>query len=85
VADASAGREDSLLDSGGVSLPQPDVLAELTTLLHDALVDDPRPLPRGSRGANETGYVRPGFRPELDALRDSARKGREWVAGLEQR
>jgi DNA mismatch repair protein MutS len=85
VAEASARREDSLLDGGSVSLPQPDVLADLTQLLHEALVDDPRPLPRGSRGANETGYVRPGFRPELDALRDSARKGREWVAGLEQR
>jgi DNA mismatch repair protein MutS len=85
VAEASAGREDSLPPSGSVSLPQPDVLAELTTLLHEALVDYPRPLPRGSRGANETGYVRPGFRPELDALRDNARKGREWVATLEQR
>jgi DNA mismatch repair protein MutS len=42
-------------------------------------------VPRGSRGANETGYIRAGFRPELDALRDSARKGREWIAGLELR
>jgi DNA mismatch repair protein MutS len=85
VAAAAAEREDALVDSGGTKLAQPEVLAELTQLLREALVDDPRPLPRGSRGANETGYVRPGFRPELDALRDSAKKGREWVAGLEQR
>jgi DNA mismatch repair protein MutS len=61
------------------------LLPALTQLLQDALVDEPRPLPRGSRGAGETGYVRPGFRPELDALRERASKGREWVAGLEQR
>ncbi len=85
VAEASEQREEALLAGAGVALPCPDRLEALTQLLHDALVDDPRPLPRGSRGANETGYVRPGFRPELDALRDSARKGREWVAGLEQR
>jgi DNA mismatch repair protein MutS len=40
-------------------------------------------IPRGSRGAGETGYIRAGFRPELDALRENARKGREWIAGLE--
>jgi DNA mismatch repair protein MutS len=66
-------------------LPVPVELPEVTRLLQEALVDEPRPLPRGSRGAGETGYVRPGFRPELDALRESARKGREWTLGLEQR
>ncbi|MEN8159879.1 MAG: DNA mismatch repair protein MutS, partial [Myxococcota bacterium] len=84
VAEASTVRDEMLTDAA-VALPRPEALEALTQLLQDALVDDPRPLPRGSRGANETGYVRPGFRPELDALRDSARKGREWVAGLEQR
>jgi DNA mismatch repair protein MutS len=84
VAEASTLR-DEMLGEVAVSLPRPEVQGGLAQLLQDALVDDPRPLPRGSRGANETGYVRPGFRPELDALRDSARKGREWVAGLEQR
>jgi DNA mismatch repair protein MutS len=74
------------LDRAGLAdLPRPAPLPELVQLLHDALVDEPRPLPRGSRGAGETGYVRAGFRPELDALRESARKGREWIAGLEQR
>ncbi len=29
--------------------------------------------------------MRGGFRSELDALRESARKGREWIAGLEAR
>jgi DNA mismatch repair protein MutS len=67
------------------SLPRPRAVPAAWRLLEDALVDDPPALPRGSRGAGETGYVRAGFRPELDALRESARKGREWIAGLEAR
>jgi DNA mismatch repair protein MutS len=85
VAGAFAGGEELTLESAPAGLPRPDPLPALTQLLQDALVDEPRPLPRGSRGAGETGYVRPGFRPELDALRERASKGREWVAGLEQR
>jgi len=78
---------DELSLPGAVELPLllPPTLPELARLLHEALVDEPRPLPRGSRGAGETGFIRVGFRPELDALRDSARKGREWITGLEQR
>jgi len=75
----------ALAGAAEVPLPVPAALPELTRLLQEALVDEPRPLPRGSRGAGETGYVRAGFRPELDALRESARKGREWTLGLEQR
>ncbi len=67
------------------SLPRPRPVAEAATLLADALVDDPPAVPRGSRGAGETGYVREGFRPELDELRSAARKGREFIAGLEAR
>jgi DNA mismatch repair protein MutS len=67
------------------ALPLPEPLPALVQLLRDALVDEPRPLPRGSRGAGETGFIRPGFRPELDALREAAHKGREWIAGLEAR
>jgi DNA mismatch repair protein MutS len=40
---------------------------------------------RGSRGAGETGYIRDGFRSELDGLREAVVKGREWIAGLEAR
>ncbi len=67
------------------SLTLPEPVPEAAELLRDALVDEPRPVPRGSRGAGETGYVRQGFRPELDVLRESALKGREWIAGLEAR
>jgi len=71
----------------GTALPAvltpPRTLAEVTGLLWEALVDDPPVVARGSRGANETGYIREGHRPELDALRESASKGREWIAGLE--
>jgi DNA mismatch repair protein MutS len=66
-------------------LPVPAPVPEVGQLLAEAIVDEPRPLPRGSRGAGQTGYIREGFRSELDALRDSARKGREWIAGLEAR
>jgi DNA mismatch repair protein MutS len=82
-------------DEGGDLLPDqeshapalvlPEPLPEVAQLLRESIVEDPPTVPRGSRGANETGYIRAGFRPELDALRDSARKGREWIAGLEVR
>jgi DNA mismatch repair protein MutS len=56
---------------------------ELAAFLREALVDEPPALPRGSRGAHETGFIREGFHTELDGLREAARKGREWIAGLE--
>ncbi len=52
-------------------------------MLEDGLVDDPPVVARGSRGAGETGYIRESYRPELDLLRESASKGREWITGLE--
>ena len=67
------------------ALVLPEPLPEVEQLLYEAIVDDPPVVPRGSRGAGETGYIRAGFRPELDALRESASKGREWIAGLEVR
>ena len=72
---------------GSQSLPRaitlPELPQDLAQLLSEALIDDPPTVARGSRGANETGYIRAGFRPELDVLRDGAAKGREWIAGLE--
>jgi DNA mismatch repair protein MutS len=85
----------SLEDEKGDLLPEetapppalllPEPLPEIEQLLSEAIVEDPPVIPRGSRGAGETGYIRAGFRPELDALLESARKGREWIAGLELR
>ena len=65
----------------GVALPEP--VPELADLLEAALVDDPPVIARGSRGALETGYIRKGFRADLDAIHENAREGREWIAGLE--
>jgi len=65
------------------SLRPPGVVPELVALLGDALIDDPPVVARGSRGAGATGYIRGGYRSELDALREGADKGREWIAGLE--
>jgi len=67
------------------SLPGVEPVPEVLRLLEEALVDEPPAVARGSRGAGEVGYIRPGFRVELDGLRESARKGREWIAGLEAR
>ena len=61
----------------------PEPLPELTQLLERALIDDPPTIAKGSRGAHETGYIREGYRSDLDSLRESATKGREWIAGLE--
>ncbi len=80
-------------DEGGLAtaaprpalLRAPEPLPDLARALREALVDEPQSIARGSRGANETGYVRDGFHSELDALREAVRKGREWIAGLEVR
>jgi DNA mismatch repair protein MutS len=90
AAAAELAREgDELLEAAPgprpAALPEPAPVPEVERLVGEALVDDPPALLRGSRGAGETGYVRAGFRAELDALRESARKGREWIAGLEAR
>jgi DNA mismatch repair protein MutS len=81
----SEGEMLSPSESRPMGLVPPRPLPELQCLLEESLIDDPPVLARGSRGANETGYIRPAFRPELDALRDSAQKGREWMASLEAR
>jgi DNA mismatch repair protein MutS len=67
------------------ALPVPTPVPEAVRIVAEGIVDDPPALLRGSRGAGETGFIRPGFCPELDSLRDSARKGREWIAGLEEK
>ncbi|MFO0687568.1 MAG: DNA mismatch repair protein MutS [Myxococcota bacterium] len=83
--DDSAPGGDWLGEAGQGPLPleAPVPLPELLALLEEALVDDPPSIARGSRGAQETGYIREGYRSDLDALRESASKGREWIAGLE--
>jgi len=77
---------DGLLPQEAVrplALRAPEPLPALAQLLGEALIDDPPVIARGSRGAGETGYIREGYRSELDAVRESADKGREWIAGLE--
>jgi DNA mismatch repair protein MutS len=89
VVAAFEGVEGELLT--GADAPHPPALSvpepvpAAAQLVADGLVDAPPVVPRGSRGAGETGYIRQGFRPELDELRTAARKGREWIAGLEAR
>jgi DNA mismatch repair protein MutS len=84
--EGNATGEGVLLVGGAadtVLLEVPTPLPELTRLLENGLIEDPPVIARGSRGANETGYIREGYHSELDLLRESATKGREWIAGLE--
>ena len=75
---------ESLLEAAPPDgVPRPRALPELAGLLRAALADEVRPVPRGSRGALETGYIRAAYHGELDGLREAAHKGREWIAGLE--
>jgi DNA mismatch repair protein MutS len=89
VRAALAADDGDLLPSEGGAqtdlLTPPQALPELSEMLRDGLIDDPPVVARGSRGANETGYIRDGFRSELDALRDGISKGRDWIAGFESR
>jgi len=77
------GEEEWLGDALPEALPAPRSVPRIASLLRLSLEDEVRPLPRGSRGALETGYVRAGFHSELDGLREAVHKGREWIAGLE--
>ena len=80
--------EEGLPGHGGQSprtLTLPEPVDDLVKLLSEGLVDDPPVIARGSRGASETGYIRPGFLSELDLLNESAAEGRTWIAGLEAR
>jgi DNA mismatch repair protein MutS len=83
LADPGEGWLPSVAEAGMPRLPEPG--SEVADLLREGLVDEPPVVPRGSRGAGETGYIRHGFSAELDALREGMRKGREWIAGLEAR
>ena len=86
LAAGSGGRredEEGADPDAPPSLPLPQPVPAAHRLLAEALVDAPTAVPRGSRGALEIGYIRSGYRPELDALRDSAREGRAWIAALE--
>jgi DNA mismatch repair protein MutS len=87
LADALSEPDEQSLPASDAAppagLPVPAAQPEAVALLREALVDEPPALARGSRGANETGYIREGYLAELDGLREGIRKGREWIAGLE--
>jgi DNA mismatch repair protein MutS len=75
---------DSQAQAAG-NLKPPVPVSDIARLLREGLIDDPPAIPKGSRGANETGYIRDDFRPELEALRGGVDKGRDWIAGFEAR
>ena len=87
VRKALGAGDDDLLPAADEDRPDllaaPPALGEIAALLREGLVDDPPVVARGSRGANETGYIRAAFRSELDGLREGVDKGRDWIAGFE--
>jgi DNA mismatch repair protein MutS len=87
VRRALGAGDDDLLPTADEDRPEllaaPPALSEIAQLLREGLVDDPPVVARGSRGANETGYIRDGFRSGLDGLREGVHKGRDWIAGFE--
>jgi DNA mismatch repair protein MutS len=56
-----------------------DPAADLHDLLSRGLADSPPATLR------ETGTIRPGYSPELDSLHQARTRGKEWIAGLQQR
>jgi len=56
-----------------------DPLADLRELLAAALEDSPPPSLR------EGGIIRTGYSQELDEVREARARGKEWIAGLEER
>jgi len=55
--------------------PQP----ELQSLISRAIVDDP------PNSVRDGGFIREGFNPELDELRNAARDGKNWIAELQKK
>jgi DNA mismatch repair protein MutS len=89
VVAALGSGDDELLPTDAAirleGLAAPEALSEISGLLREGLVDDPQVVAKGSRGVNETGYIRGGFRAELDGLREGIHKGRDWIASFEAR
>ncbi|NIN71871.1 MAG: DNA mismatch repair protein MutS, partial [Gemmatimonadetes bacterium] len=56
-----------------------DALPDLHELLSRALEDSPPPSLR------EPGAIRDGYCAELDELREARTRGKEWIAGLQER
>ena len=55
-----------------------DPCLDVVSLIEQAIVPDP------PATLSEGGVIRPGFSAELDALHNSSRHAREWIAGLER-
>jgi len=52
-------------------------LREVAMIVREAIADDP------PASVRDGGIIRPGYSKELDDLRDAAKNGRDWIAGLE--
>lgn len=75
--------------AGATDREIPPLLAEASAAIPDfgwvrdlierAIVEDP------PAHARQGGVIRPGFSPELDALRDISASGKDWIAELQQR
>ena len=76
VKELLADATSSLLEVLGENL---DDLADLRELIGAALVDEPPPT------LADSGYIRPGYNPELDELREMASSSKSIIARIESR
>ncbi|CAG9621819.1 DNA mismatch repair protein MutS [Sutcliffiella rhizosphaerae] len=58
---------------------QMDVCDELTSLLHESIIEQP------SISVKEGNMIKDGFHKELDTYRDARRNGKTWIAELEKK
>jgi DNA mismatch repair protein MutS len=56
-----------------------DELADLRELIGESIVDEP------PATLNDSGYIRPGYEPELDELRNISQSGKGFIAAIESR
>jgi len=70
------GAESALLRKIGEEI---SLLLDLISELDRALVDSPPATVR------EGGFIKDGYHPELDRLREAARHGKSWIASLEEK
>jgi len=61
-----------------ISKSEIDACPEVTTLLAQAIVDDP------PATLADGGVIRPGFSAELDGLHAASKNAKQWIAGLER-
>jgi DNA mismatch repair protein MutS len=78
VPEIDSRMEDESLEKTWTVVGRLESLQQVADLIERAIVDDPPPK------AGEGGLVRDGYDTKLDGLKDIAKNGKEWIAGLQK-